>query len=87
MKQKYSYIFRYCVLREFSELNIIYSCKSIQFRPHFDPGVDSASYRNEYQEYFLGVERPVPSADKLNTFMCILSRNLGASASWNYQRL
>jgi hypothetical protein len=26
------------------------------FRPHNDPGVDSASNRNEYQEYFLGVK-------------------------------
>ena len=25
------------------------------FRPHYDPGVDSASNRNEYQEYFRGV--------------------------------
>jgi hypothetical protein len=24
------------------------------FRPHYDPGVDSACNRNEYQEYFLG---------------------------------
>jgi uncharacterized membrane protein YhdT len=24
------------------------------FLPHYDPGVDSASNRNEYQEYFLG---------------------------------
>jgi len=24
------------------------------FRPHYGPGVDSASIRNEYQEYFLG---------------------------------
>jgi len=24
------------------------------FRPHYGPGVDSASHRNEYQEYFLG---------------------------------
>ena len=23
-------------------------------RPHYDPGVGSASNRNEYQEYFLG---------------------------------
>ena len=23
------------------------------FRPHYDPGVDSAANRNEYQEYFL----------------------------------
>ena len=26
------------------------------FRLHFGSGVDSASNRNEYQEYFLGVE-------------------------------
>jgi hypothetical protein len=25
------------------------------FRFHYDPGVDSASNRNEYREYFLGV--------------------------------
>jgi hypothetical protein len=26
------------------------------FRPHYGPGVHSASNRNEYQEYFLGVK-------------------------------
>ena len=26
------------------------------FRPHHGPGIDSASNRNEYQEYFLGVK-------------------------------
>jgi hypothetical protein len=26
------------------------------FRPHYGPGVDSASDRDEYQEYFLGVK-------------------------------
>ena len=26
------------------------------FRSHYDTGVDSASNRNEYQEYFLGVK-------------------------------
>ena len=26
------------------------------FRPHCGPGVDSASNKNEYQEYFLGVK-------------------------------
>ena len=26
------------------------------FRPHYGPGVDSTSNRNEYQEYFLGVK-------------------------------
>ena len=53
------------------------------FRSHYGPGVDSASNRNEYQEYFLGVKaagawgwqpyhHPVP-----------LSRNLGTLTSWN----
>jgi hypothetical protein len=41
------------------------------FRPHYGPGVDSASYRNEYQEYFLrrgrgeGGMRPVRGVDNL----------------------
>jgi len=26
------------------------------FRSHYGPGVDSASNRNEYEEYFLGVK-------------------------------
>jgi len=26
------------------------------FRPHYGPGVNSASNRNEYQEYFVGVK-------------------------------
>ena len=26
------------------------------FRSHYDPGIDSASNRNEYQEYFLEVK-------------------------------
>ena len=26
------------------------------FRSHYGPGVDSASIRNEYQDYFLGVK-------------------------------
>jgi len=34
------------------------------FRSHYGPGFDSASHRNEYQEYFLGVRRPVCKADK-----------------------
>jgi hypothetical protein len=42
---------------------------------------------NEYQEYFPGGEgtwrQPVCRADNLTTFMCPLSRNLGASTSWN----
>jgi hypothetical protein len=26
------------------------------FRSHYEPGINSASNRNEYQEYFLGVK-------------------------------
>jgi hypothetical protein len=29
------------------------------FRPNYGPGVDSASDRNEYQKYFLGVKAAV----------------------------
>jgi hypothetical protein len=29
---------------------------TLSYRPHYGPGVDSASNRNEYQEYFLGVK-------------------------------
>ena len=39
-------------------------------------GVDSASNRNDYQEYLLGAGA---MTDKLTTFMCRLSRNLRAS--------
>jgi hypothetical protein len=28
----------------------------LSFRPHYGPGVDSATDRNEYQEYFLEVK-------------------------------
>ena len=29
---------------------------TLSFRPHYDSGVDLASNRNEYQEYFLWVK-------------------------------
>jgi hypothetical protein len=42
-------------------------------------GFDSASKRNEYQEYLLGGKGGrVRWADNLTTFMCRLSGNLGA---------
>jgi len=59
------------------------------FQPHYGPGVDSASNRNEYQEYFLGgkvgrclglTTLPPSCADCL--------QNLGVStSSWNPQGL
>jgi hypothetical protein len=32
---------------------------TLSFLPHCGPGFDTASNRNEYQEYFLGVKAPV----------------------------
>jgi len=29
---------------------------TLSFRPHYGPGVDPASNRNEYQKYFVGVK-------------------------------
>ena len=38
------------------------------------PGVDSASNRNEYWEYILGIRRPVRRAHNLATIVCRLSK-------------
>ena len=58
------------------------------FRSHYDARGDSASNRNEYQEYFLGGKGgPVRRADNLTTFMCRLSWTLGASVSCNTRGL
>jgi hypothetical protein len=46
------------------------------FRPQFGTGFDSASNRNEYQEYFLWVKAALRRADDLTTFMWRLSWNL-----------
>ena len=41
------------------------------FRSRYGPGVESASNRNEYREYFLGVKtRSVRKADNLTTILC-----------------
>jgi len=62
-----------------------YFSLTYSFRPHTGPAVDSASYRNEYQEYFLeGRGGRCVRAD-LTTFMCPLSWNLEASTSWKPQ--
>jgi hypothetical protein len=37
-----SYIQKYC--------RVLFNCKVYSFQPHYDPGLDSASNRNEYQE-------------------------------------
>jgi hypothetical protein len=36
--------------------NVFRGFLHLSFQPHYGPGVDSASNRNEYQEYFLGVK-------------------------------
>jgi len=62
--------------------------KKVTFRPHYDPGVDTASNRNEYQEYFLGgkcgrcvglTTLPHSGTDCLEIW--------GASTYWNPQGL
>jgi hypothetical protein len=58
------------------------------FRAHYGPVFDQTSNRNEYQEYFVGgKDSRCVGLTTLTTFMCRLSWNLGASTSWNPQRL
>ena len=45
------------------------------FRSHYGPGVDSASNRNEYREYFLGVRRPVRKADNLPPSCALVTKS------------
>jgi len=53
------------------------------FRSHYGPGIDSASNRNEYQDYFLGGKSG--RCVRLSTYHhpVPLSRNLGTLTSWN----
>ena len=53
------------------------------FQSHYGPGVDSASNRNEYQEYFLGVKSG--RCVRLTTYHhpVPLSLNLGTLTYWN----
>ena len=53
------------------------------FRSHYGPGVDSASNRNEYQEYFLGVKAAGAWGRQPYHHLGPLSRNLGTLTSWN----
>jgi len=39
------------------------------FQSHYDLWVDSASNRNEYQMYFLGLRWPVRKADDFTTIL------------------
>ena len=53
------------------------------FRLHYGPGVDSASNRNEYQDYFLGVKAAGAYGWQPYRHPVPLSRNLGTLTSWN----
>jgi len=52
------------------------------FRPHYGPGVDSASKRSEYQEYLLGGDRD--GCVVLTTLPPSCLEILGASNSWSH---
>jgi hypothetical protein len=54
------------------------------FQPHYGPGVDSASNRNEYQESSWGIKvgRRV-KADNLTICEPMSTENVGASTSLN----
>ena len=43
-------------LVRFQMMSLEFFIDTKSFRSHYGPGVDSASNRNEYQEYFLGVK-------------------------------
>ena len=44
-------------------------------RSHYGPGVGSACNRNEYQENFLGVKRPVRKADNLPPLCAVVTKS------------
>ena len=58
--------------------SVIYS-----FRSHYGPEVDSASNRNEYQLYFLGVKVAGASGWQPYHYPVPLPWNLGTLTSWN----
>jgi hypothetical protein len=62
------------------DFSFIYS-----FRPHYGPGVDSASNRSEYQEYLLGGERA--RCVGLTTLPPSCLEILEASTSWSHTGL
>jgi hypothetical protein len=53
------------------------------FQSHYGPGVDSASNRNEYKEYFLGVKVACAWGWQPYHHTVPLTRNLGTLTSWN----
>jgi len=45
------------------------------FRSHYGPGIDSASNRNVYQEYFLRVKWPLRKADNLPPSCAVVTKS------------
>ena len=72
---------RSLVRSQMVSLEIFIDIKS--FRSHYGPGVDSASNRNEYQEYFLGVKAAGAYGWQPYHHPVPLSCNLGTLTSWN----
>ena len=69
------------VLHSLVSLEFFIDIKS--FRSHYDPGVDSASNKNEYQEHFLGVKAAGAQGWHPYHHPVLLSWNLGTLTSWN----
>jgi len=53
------------------------------FRSHYGPGVDSASNKNEYQEYFLGVKAAGVFGWQPTTVLGRFHETLGIVTFWN----
>ena len=56
-----------------------YKSEGRVFWPHYDPWIDSATNRNEYQEHFLG-----DKGARCLGLTTLPPRNLGASTSWDH---
>ena len=72
---------RSLVRSQLMSLEIFIDIKS--FRSHYGPGVDSASNRNEYREYFMGVKAASAYGWQPYHHPVPLSCNLGTLTSWN----
>jgi hypothetical protein len=78
-------MFKHCYLihhRQFRSLHkFLCPTFNVSFRPHYGSWVDSVSNRNEYQEYFLWLKRPIRCPGNVTTFIFLFSWNLRASNS------
>ena len=56
------------------------------FRLHYGPGVETASNRNEYQEYFLGVKLSVRKADNLPPSCGVVTKSANLKVKQSHYR-